>query len=250
MENNTFHTSFIPKKPVVSNGRPMRPRRSFNLLSFLTTIVIIFVIATAAGLYFYKDYLNKEIASKSASLNLTKDRLEEGTLRELQNFNKRLSSSKQILSSHIVISPFFELLESITLPEVQFTGFNGALSKEGKGFAVSMGGLAKDYRTVAVQSDIFNGELAKDLNDVSFTNLTLSDEKNTKGFVSFNVSFFVDPSFISFENNLLEKKENSVNTEVQNPDSTNAELQNITPEENSQSDNKGPDLSANKEDIQ
>lgn len=195
-----------------TNTRKAFKSRSFNFLSFVSSLLIIVVLLAVAGLYFYKDYLNKEIKSKSNSLTITRESLEEGTLIELQSFNRRLNSSKKLLANHTVISPFFELLGALTLPEVQFNNFSGVLSSDGKGLAVTMGGLAKDYRTIAVQSDIFNSEKAKSFNDVSFSDLSLSDGKNTKGFVNFKVSFFVDPSFISFENNILKYK----NTEIVN----------------------------------
>lgn len=225
MDNNTFHhTSFIPKKPVVTNGqRFQKPKKSFGFLSFFTTLVIVFIVFVTGGLYLYKDFLNKEIESKSQSLAITRESLEEGTLIELQNFNRRLNSSKNLLANHIVISPFFNLLNALTLPEVQYVNFTGVLSDSG--FAVSMGGLAKDYRTIAVQSDLLNSDKAKGLNDVSFTNLKLSNEKDSKGYVSFDVSMIVDPSFISFENVLLQKK--STDTTQREPIQNNELTENL-----------------------
>lgn len=101
--------------------------------------------------------------------------------------------------------------------------FTGVLSDSG--FAVSMGGLAKDYRTIAVQSDLLNSDKAKGLNDVSFTNLKLSNEKDSKGYVSFDVSMIVDPSFISFENVLLQKK--STDTTQREPIQNNELTENL-----------------------
>lgn len=212
--DNSFHTSFIPKKPVVSSNRNFQTNRSFNIIGFIATLVVLFVILSAVGIYFYKDYLNKQLLAKKNSLTITRDSLEEKTLLELQSFNKRLDSSKKIVAGHYVISPFFELLHSVTLPQVQFSDFTAVMSNDGKGLAVSMNGLAKDYRTVAIQADVFNGEEAKVFKDVSFTNFKLSDEKNNKGFVSFNVSFFVDPSFLSFENNILKYKNTEIEKDV------------------------------------
>ncbi len=203
--DNSFHTSFIPKKPVVNT--PYKRREPLGILSFISFTVILLTICAVGGFYFYKDYLNKQIVSKKNSLNIARESLEEKTLVELQTFDRRLNSSQRVISNHIVISPFFTLLDSLTLPNVQFTNFSGSMSDTGKGFAVSMSGFAKDYKTVALQSEIFNSDLAKELNEVAFTDLSLSDEKNTKGFVSFNISFFVNPSFISFENNILQYKD-------------------------------------------
>lgn len=209
--DNSFHTSFIPKKPVVSNGRSVQ-NRSLNIFSILATLVLLFVILSAVGLFFYKEYLNKQLLSKSDSLRITRESLEEKTLIDLQTFDRRLESSKNLISKHTVISPFFDILSSVTHPDVQFNSFSGVMSSDGKGLAVSMGGLAKDYRTVAIQSDILNSDKAKAFTDVSFQDLKLSDGKNTKGHVNFKVSFFVDPSFLSFENYIL--KNNDINVET------------------------------------
>lgn len=245
MENNSFHTSFIPKKPMVSTDtRQAFKSSSFNILSFFVGLLVVGAFVVVIGMYFYKDYLNKEIESKSNSLAITRENLEEGTLVELQSFNRRLNSSKKILANHTVISPFFEILGTLTLPEVQFNNFSGVLSNDGKGLAVTMGGLAKDYRTVAVQSDIFNSEKAKFFNDVSFADLSLSDGKNTKGLVNFTVSFFVDPSFLSFENNILKYKDNQETNVIQE-----SNLENLNTKEDMKTEEKDKLLS-NKENIQ
>lgn len=208
MENNhSFSTSFIPKKPMVPTQGNFRSRKSFDIFSFLSTFVVLVTILISVGIYFYKINLENEVKSKQNSLAVARESLEEGTLLELQIFNKRLISSNKILANHHVLSPFFELLGDLTLEDIQYTSFNGVISE--KGLAVTMGGLGRDYKTVAIQSDILNSEDAKSLKDVSFSDLKLSDEKDSKGFVSFNVSFFVDKTFLAFENNLLKYKEQS-----------------------------------------
>lgn len=242
--DNSFHTSFIPKKPVLSDNRNFRSKSSFDILSFVATLVIIFTILAIVGLYLYKAYMSKQVLSKVKSLELIRESLEEKTLLELQTFNKRLNSSKNLLAKHIVVSPLFELLNVLTLPNVQFDTFTSVLSD--KGLAVSMSGLAKDYRTIAVQSDIFNSEKAEAFKEVKFTDLKLSDEKNSKGLVSFKISFFVDPNFISFENNILKYKDTDIAEDKEGVKKDLSQIVDLQKSENNNKEKEENKLSDNK----
>ena len=59
-----FQTSFIPKKPVVSEQA--RKPKVVNLFAVLGTVVFILMVVASAGTFFYKSYLAKTIdASKN-----------------------------------------------------------------------------------------------------------------------------------------------------------------------------------------
>ena len=57
------------------------------------------------------------------SLTRAKAKFEPGLITDLQVLDKRLNSSKEILSKHISISPIFRSLESLTLKSVRFSKF-------------------------------------------------------------------------------------------------------------------------------
>lgn len=224
MDNNTqFQTSFIPKKPIMAEPVRHTPRpvqKSISIFYVLAFVMVVIAGGAYAGLYFYKSSLTVAVDEAKKSLKLAEASFEPEAISDLQLFDKRVSASKQVLASHVVLSPFFELLGSLTLPSVQFKSFNSAIGSDGKNFVVRMSGVAKDYKSIAIQAQTFNSNEGKYFKDVVFSNLTLSDEKENKGYVSFEISFYVDPVLMSYEKQILnytDKKMNSNSQPVPTP---------------------------------
>lgn len=187
--------------PVRHTPRPVQ--KSVSIFYVIAFVLLIVVGGAYAGLYFYRSGLTASIAEAKKSLKLAEGSFEPEAISDLQLFDKRVIASKQVLASHIILSPFFDLLSSLTLPSVQFNGFNISVGSDGKNFVVKMSGLAKDYRSIAIQAQTFNSNEGKYFKDVVFSNLTLSDEKENKGYVSFDISFYVDPVLMSYEKQIL-----------------------------------------------
>lgn len=206
---NSFQTSFIPKKPITSNSsRPVRPPTSiFTVLAFL---VLIFVGIASGGLLLYKNYLINQKQILSVSLEKVRDSFEKDTIDELELYDKRVSAARRILDSHIILSPMFALLGSLTLPEVQYTTFSH--QSDSQGFSVKISGTALDYKSIALQADVFNSAKGRLFKNVVFSNLT----KEKGGNVNFNLDFNVDPALLSYEKNMaleqLQAKIKSANT--------------------------------------
>lgn len=205
MDNTQFQTSFIPKKPMMEtplHRAPLPMQRSVGILTVIAVVLIVLVGGAYGGLYFYKSTLDVKVANAKKSLALAESSFEAETIADLQLFDKRIAASKQVLASHIVLSPFFELLNTLTLPSIQFTKFTYSGSTDGKSFTVKMSGNAKDYKSIAVQASVFNSSAGKYLKDVVFSNLNLSDDKEKKGYVTFDVTFNIDPILLSYEKQL------------------------------------------------
>ena len=197
MENNSFQTSFIPKKPLTSSGTNKEPRNFFLMIS---TFFLIAFILLSAGLYMYRLYLVKQEDSLSASLSATRASFEKDTISELELFDKKTGTAKQILSNHLVLSPMFALLGDITIPQVQYINFSQKTND--KGFLVNIKGLARDYKSIALQAEVFNSVKGRSFTNVLFSNLAKDKNNN----VSFDLKFNVDPNLLSYEkNNLLEQ---------------------------------------------
>lgn len=198
MDPNTPQTSFIPKQPLVETSAPTA--RSFNLANFLTTIVFISSLVAAGGLYFYKGVLTSDITEMNKSLERSKAAFEPGLINDLQVLDKRLNSSKEILSKHTAVSPVFDALQELTLKSVRFTKFSYEGSKaDAKKIEVKMSGQTSatgGYRSIALQSN----KLAENkyFQDIIFSNLTLTQS----GGVSFDLTFTVDENLLNFENNI------------------------------------------------
>ncbi len=190
MEQN-FQTSFIPKKPIVeSRSTPSKPI-SFSLV--ISIFALFAMILSSGGLYFYKDILNKNIVQMKKDLDIAKNRFEPSKINQLQDLDKRLNASKNILSNHIAISPVFKALQDVTMKTVRYTKFSYSFgSDKDMKVTVKMSGVALGYKSIALQSDLFTED--KYLIDPVFSNLTLDD----KGNVLFDLSFGVSPDFIDY----------------------------------------------------
>jgi hypothetical protein len=216
---NSFQTSFIPKKLISSNISDKEPRNFFSLIAIF---ILIISVLLSAGLYVYKIYLTKQEATLSDSLTKTRDSFEKATIDELELFDKRTQSAEKILNNHVVLSPMFALLGDITIPAIQYTSFTQG-TDDILGYAVNIKGVALDYRSIALQADMFNTAKGSSFKNVLFSDLTKDKNNN----ITFNLKFNVDPSLLSYENNsLLEPATDSssaptpVTTPVTTPTST------------------------------
>lgn len=205
--DNSFQTSFIPKKSMVATPSKVAGAPK-SLLNIISVFILIIVGLMSGGFFLYKSYLIKQKDILSSSLSKVKDSFDKDTITQLQLFDKRISISKQILSSHIVFSPMFRLLADLTIPNVQYTKFTEDATENS--FTVKISGVAKDYKSVAIQANIFNTSKGRYFKDIIFSNL-VRDIKN--GYVTFDLDFTVDPELLSYEkNNLLEGSQRNITT--------------------------------------
>lgn len=184
-------------------------KRPMGILAFLSVIIFVGVGLLIGGLYLYRTYLTKQKDVLSQSLNISRQSFEPATISELQLLDKKISVSKELLKNHFVLSPLLEAIGPMTLPSIQFTKFD--YQSKDQEFFVQMSGIARDYSSIALQDKEFNTNKGRYFRNVVFSNLTLSDKTETKGYVTFDVSFSVDGAFLAYENNSpLQKNEPAV----------------------------------------
>jgi hypothetical protein len=199
MEAN-FQTSFIPKKPVVKERAVRAPSVSFATI--IAFIIFFASVLLVGGTILYKGNLEQAITTKSNELDLARGRFEEEKLNQLQSLDRRLIASEEVLAGHIAISPIFQDLQKYTMKEVQFTSFTYDFVDAGfKSVLVRMRGKAIDYRTIAVQSDLFSAN--KNFINPVFSNLVLDSDGN----VLFDLEFSVDANFVDYRQKLLTELE-------------------------------------------
>lgn len=189
-----FKTSFIPKKPIVEE-KYERPR-SVGLLAFLGTVIFVASLIAAGATYFYKVSLASQVKTKGDMIKVARERFDSELVEEMQKLDRRINSSRDVLSSHVIISPIFKALEEYTLKTISFTKFTYSFDPIEKRVNVEMSGKATGYDAIALQSDAL--ALNKYIKDPVFSNLNLDD----KGKVTFDLMFYVDPTFINFEDTL------------------------------------------------
>jgi hypothetical protein len=223
---NSFQTSFIPKKPIISNTTSSGGGSSTTSISMVVSVFILVVMLLAfGGLYVYKNfYLLKNKEALSANLFKIRDSFNKDTITELETFDKRTSVAKQILDGHIVLSPLFEKINELTLSSIQYTKFEHKVNNNL--FIVMMSGIARDYKSIAIQADIFNADKGQVFKDVIFSNLT----KDKNNYVTFDVEFNVDSSLLSYSNNITNSP---TETPAPAPAPAPTTIQNTTPTSNS-----------------
>lgn len=187
-----FKTTFIPKKPIAPE--PVRVSRPAGLL--FTIAVLLFLIAgvAGAGAYFYEGYLVNQTSEYEVSIKRAEKSFEPNLITELQSLDKRLTVGDAVLAKHIVITPFFNILEQTTLRSIRFTKFDFSLTDEGKP-VISLTGESDGYRAIAQQSDAFSENPF--IRDHIFSNFILTP----RGKVSFDLVFNINPDLLSFEKN-------------------------------------------------
>lgn len=228
---NSFQTSFIPKKPILtdSSGSFRGGGKTTSISMVVSVFILVVMLLSSGGLFLYKNYLVQDQDSLSSSLLKVRSGFDKDTIAELEIFDKRSTVVKQILDNHIVLSPLFELINELTLTSIQYTKFdhntiNGV-------FSVRMSGIARDYRSIALQADVFNTNKGSKLKDVIFSNLT----KDKNNYVTFDLEFNIDPSLLAYSNNITNTVAVPVTTVnpaiIPNPTNPNIGDSDVTPNE-------------------
>jgi len=194
---NSFQTSFIPKKPGIAGNTTSVKTKTTSISMTVSIFILVVIVFSTVGLFLYKNYyLLKTKESLSTSLFKIRDSFDKNTITELETYDKHTTVAKQLLEGHIVLSPLFDLINELTLTSIQYIKFDHQTT--GNVFSVKMSGIAKDYKSIALQADVFNTKKGLMFKDVIFSNLT----KDKNNYVTFDIEFNVDPALLSFSNNI------------------------------------------------
>ena len=197
MDKNNFQTSFIPKKPLAE--QEVKEKFTLGIFGFIGIIIFVISTALAVGIYFYEKNLVQQLASKQASLNSARNSLESPLIDTAKVLGRRITDANEILANHIIVSPIFQALQLNTLKTVQFNHFSYSTADAKGKIVVQMTGVAKDYTSIALESD----QLAKnkDIQNPIFSGLSLDA---TTGNVSFSLAFTVDADLVNFSKHASE----------------------------------------------
>jgi hypothetical protein len=184
-----FQTSFIPKKPVVET--PKRDVGSGGLFYVISVIIFVFSVVCTVGVFGYMKYVQANIDRMNEELSAARESLQPEVIKEISRVDTRFESAKDLLKTHVLLTAFFDLLESKTLEAVRFTNFS-YLMDEGKKVSVTMKGEAKSYAAVALQSKILSED--KNFKNPQFSDLTINKDGN----VIFLFKTNIDPTLLFY----------------------------------------------------
>ena len=130
-----------------------------------------------------------------ANLDKNVKAFEVQTIEEYIRLDTRIDTARLLLANHIAFSNLLDYLNQFTLKTVRYIDFKYDINAEGMA-NVTMTGQAKNYNSVAYQSEVFGKN--KNLKNPIFSNLDL----NEKGDVTFSFNTQLDPAFLSYTRTL------------------------------------------------
>lgn len=192
-------TSFIPKRPI-DPGIDIAPTRSksLGLLSLITFVVVIGTGLAFGGVYLYEKQLISQKAKLTQSIGEARDGIGTEFVSDMKRLDARISGVKELINNHVVVTPIFEALQATTLRSIQYKDFSylvkfDQLTKTNS-LTVDLTGSAKNYASIALQSDAFSTN--KLIKNPVFSNLTVDDKTRN---VNFKLSFSVDMADLSYQ---------------------------------------------------
>jgi hypothetical protein len=188
-----FKTSFIPQKTVAEEKK--EKKTSGGLLSTIAVIIFILALALSAGVFAYKKILEQRLQSKSLSLERAEAAFDPDLIAELSRVDNRIESSKELLNSHVVLSPLLGFIEDSTLRNVRFEEMFFDLNEEGK-IRLRLAGQASSYASIVLQAESFGR--SRFLKDQLFSDFDL----NQLGNVNFDFSAVIERELLNFKSNL------------------------------------------------
>ena len=176
-----FQTSFIPKNPVfptgagTNNNNREQYNSSISFLSIVALILFLLSVISSGGLFFYSKLQQKSIIELKESLALEKASFSESTTKDLILFSDQLKVVKLLLDKHLILSNIFIIMQSSTIPNINFTEISFDTKTEGV-VSVDFEGQSTSYEHIAKQSELFKS--TGFLRDVLFYNMEIDRDGN------------------------------------------------------------------------
>jgi hypothetical protein len=177
-----FQTSFIPKKPIVSEkGSNFSVTRSTNIFSIITTVIFVMTVLTSGALFVYKNILNKQIDEAKTEVANAKESSNPELIQKLIDASKKIKSSKDLLDNLTVRRMRFDDLVYKNIQNVP---------------TITMKGEVQSYNALAQQEQIFNE--SDFVENPEFSGLSLVEN----GYVQVGFKAKINPSLVSYKNKI------------------------------------------------
>lgn len=194
MNSNAPKISFIPKSSMSRGGDDFgRPRP--KSIAAISSIIIFFVIGGVfAGLSYYKSLLDDDIANKITAIKDAQAKINQSpAIKQAKEFNQRAALTKQLLDSHIVITPVFDFLNQNAVSSIKYDSFT--FKQEDKAEYVEIKGEAPSYASLVNQLDVVKSK-NKELASYSVKDVLLTEF----GSVKFTLKVTFIPGYLSYTN--------------------------------------------------
>jgi hypothetical protein len=195
-----FQTSFIPKKPLVTDTTVHSSHGSgTSVLMIIAVLLFIASIAGAAFTFVWKNVLIKSQENYKVQLADSEKRFNTSLIEDLKRANTKIDLGKQLLNNHLAVSEIFSIISKLTIAGVRFSSFDfTSPTKDSDGIKVTMKGVGNSFSAIAFQSDVFGQSQKYGLNKV-LKNPVLSDlALDVNGNVGFTFTATVNPIDLSY----------------------------------------------------
>lgn len=184
----TIPTSFVPKQPVATQAR--RKRAPLGIF-YYGALFLLGVAVVGAGLTFgYKTYLDSVRDARKTRLSAAEQNINPEAVEDFIRLRNRIQASNTLLNQHVVLSRFFDVVESITLKNVRFQSLTASVGND-RTTKIEMRGLARSFNALAAESAAFAAD--KRIKRAIFSNITV----NESGVVSFALKAEIDSKLIT-----------------------------------------------------
>jgi hypothetical protein len=192
-------TSFIPKRPVSTEAvRPAHPNAAVGFLSLITFVIVIGTGVAFGGVYLYQQSLVSQKAKLQTAITTAQEGLGTSFVTDMKRLSNRITGVRTLIQNHVVVTPIFSALQATTLQSVQYKSFTYEFTADqgtgSKLIQVSITGVAKNYATLALQSDAFAKSTL--IRNPIFSNLTVQEKSQQ---VEFKLVFTVNSADLSYQ---------------------------------------------------
>ncbi len=159
----------------------VKKKHTIRVFSLLGTLLMVLALIATAGVFFYKDHLEKQLAATQAELDAMSDSDNEHRMAEIETYDQKLSIAHNLIDNHIAISKVFAQLENVTKQTIQFKTFE-YLYDPGFEAEVTLTGDTRELEYVALQKNqLFKDGIFSDfmVRNITAQSLVPLDEEDT-----------------------------------------------------------------------
>jgi hypothetical protein len=151
-----------------------------GLFQMVAGLLFLLSVLSIGGIFAYKKMVQSEIDDLKSELATLESQLDQQEIQSLVTFDRKLSSARDLLASHVSVSSFFKMLEANTVAPLYYTSFkyNAPANQD---VSVEIEGKAESYRIISEQEKAF----LKNPNTVSleFKDLNSDSSKRESSFI-------------------------------------------------------------------
>ena len=186
----TIPTSFVPRSTFASTRRTFTTNFT-DVFSIFAYAVLGVVFALALGVFFYGRILAGAQASKDAELAKAEKAIDLATVQGFMQLRDRLTAGQKMLGSHLALSNFFKLVETLLPANVRLSTLHLTLDTTKK-VRLEGSGVAKSFNALAAVSNAFAADGR--IKEAIFSNIVVNRDSS----VSFTLSATLDSKIVAF----------------------------------------------------